>query len=133
MSRLNFIRVYVLTKFKYVLPSLLGVSFLHTWINVAITIAGQVSFALIIDPHLLDAVVVLSMTVLPFQAISIIMLILVQILHRCRCCGCCNSDCCNPITERTLLNVDDPLEQIFFDRQKNNKCEDDIEMNETNC
>ena len=105
----------------------LGVSFLHTWINFAITLLGQLCYAITIESR--DEIgIAIGIGILPFHVLNIILLILIQSLHRCKCCACCNSDTCNSITERTLLDVDHPLEQIFFDEQKNNKCENDIEM-----
>ena len=91
----------------------LGVSFIHTWINVGLTVLGQVIFAIytLAYRHQMLNFVVFS---LPLHTLSIIMLILLQFLQK---CNCCTSSCCESITQRTLLNVDNPLEKIEFQQR----------------
>ena len=95
--------------------SRLGVSFLHTWINCIITILGQLVFYILIDPdHNLRFL--FSIPSLGCHFLSMIILILLQFLQKCNCCKCCES-----ITQRTLLDVDNPLEKIIFNKNLNNE------------
>jgi hypothetical protein len=50
------------------------------------------------------------------------MLLAIQFLD---CCSCC----CTGIVERTILNVDDPFEQIFLDQQQKGEKEGEMEEN----
>ena len=106
----------------------LGVSFFHTWINVGITILGQFFCAFIFfgnEPSnvkfLKTYTLVLTISV-PSHLISIIMLALIQTLDRSKSCP---SSFCNSVTQRTLLNVDDPTKQIFFGQQ--NRTENELD------
>ena len=45
----------------------------------------------------------------------VILLLLIQILSQCNCC--CNSSCCDEITQRTLLDVKNPNEVIVFEQK----------------
>ena len=89
----------------------LGVSFLHTWINVSLTVFSQLMFSIIVFFTSNGGLSMFAYTSLPCHILSIIMLILLQCLQK---CNCCTSSCCESITQRTLLNVDNPLEKIEF-------------------
>ena len=60
---------------------------------------------------------------LPFHMVSVLMLLAIQFLD---CCSCC---CGGIIVQRTILNVDDPFQQIFLDQQEKGKEEKEIEEN----
>ena len=60
---------------------------------------------------------------LPFHMVSVLMLLAIQFLD---CCSCC---CGGIIVQRTILNVDDPFQQIFLDQQEKRKKEEKIEEN----
>ena len=60
---------------------------------------------------------------LPFHMVSVLMLLAIQFLD---CCSCC---CGGIIVQRTILNVDDPFQQIFLDQQEKRKEEEKIEEN----
>ena len=60
---------------------------------------------------------------LPFHMVSVSMLLAIQFLN---CCSCC---CGGIIVQRTILNVDDPFQQIFLDQQEKGKEEEEIEEN----
>ena len=105
----------------------LGVSFIHTWINVGLTVLGQVIFAIytLAYRHQMLNFVVFS---LPLHTLSIIMLILLQFLQKCNCCTCCTTGCCESITQRTLLDVDNPLEKIDFPQTAKEEHEMEIQI-----
>ena len=94
----------------------LGVSFLHTWINAGLTVYGQLMFVTIVFLNSNGDSIYKMFAVysLPCHILSIIMLILLQCLQK---CNCCTSSCCESITQRTLLNVDNPLEKIEFQQR----------------
>ena len=115
--------------------SFLRPSFLHTWINVGLTLLGQVIFVLIVDLSKTDhtkGFLFVSLPIMlgqspstgtsstifsiPLHILGIIMLILLQFLEK---CNCCTSSCCESITHPTLLNVDNPLEKIKFQQRVN--------------
>ena len=111
--------------------SRLGVSFLHSWINAGVTILGQLlcSF-LVIGPsryggtnNIISSFLVSS---LGFHIISVITLALIQLLERCD--SCCISSCCKSTIQRTVLDVDDPNQLIFF-RQKENEAREMDDLN----
>ena len=127
--------------------SRLGVSFLHTWINVGLTLLGQVIFVFIVDLSKTDhdrgflfvslplmlgqsPSTATSSTIfsIPPHILSIIMLILLQCLQKCNCRNCCTSSCCESITQRTLLNVNNPLEKIEFQQTANEEHEMEIQI-----
>ena len=127
--------------------SFLRPSFLHTWINVGLTLLGQVIFVLIVDLSKTDHTKGFLFVSLPLMLgqspstgtsstifsipphiLSIIMLILLQFLEKCNCCTCCTSSCCESITQRTLLNVDNPLEKIEFQQTNNKEHEMEIQI-----
>ena len=82
--------------------------------NFTITVLGQIVFAFFIGPSFgLNRFLAI---VLPFHIFGAIMLILLQFLQKCNCCKCCES-----ITQRTLLDVDNPLEKIIFNKNLNNE------------
>ena len=116
--------------------SKLGVSFLHTWFNIGITVLGQVVFAIsstdkfqgkgfvsnrLGKNHLPDFLGI----PLSCHIFSISLLIILQCLEK---CNCCKSSCCNSITKRTLLNVDNPLEKIEFHQRDNEEHEMQIQI-----
>ena len=106
--------------------SRLGPSFLHSWINFTITVLGQLVFDILIYPrHGLGAFLTYSS---PFHIFDAIMLILLQFLKKCNCCKCCTSSCCESITQRTLLNVDNTLEKIEFQQTVNEEHEMQIQI-----
>ena len=106
--------------------SRLGLSFLHSWMNFTITVLGQLVFLILIDPsYSLPRFLIFS---LPFHIFGAIMLILLQCLQKCNCCTCCTSSCCESITQRTLLNVDNPLEKIEFQQRDNEEHEMQIQI-----
>ena len=104
----------------------LGVSFTHTWINVGLTVLGQVIFAFLVyrpgDGYGDGVLLIISLSI---HAFSIIMLILLQFLQK---CNCCTSSCCESITQRTMLNVDNPLEKIEFQQTANKEHELEIQI-----
>ena len=104
--------------------SRLGVSFLHTWINVGLTVLGQLIISILVFNENEGLIVVIFATwALPLHIFSIIMLILLQCLQKCNCSVCCTTGCCESITQRTLLNVDNPLEKIEFQQTVNEEHE----------
>ena len=60
---------------------------------------------------------------LPFHIVSVSTLLAIQFLN---CCSCC---CGGIIAQRTILNVDDPFQQIFLGQQEKRKEEAEIEEN----
>ena len=107
--------------------SKLGVSFTHTWINVGLTVLGQVIFSFTVLSSTKHSTAFLYVS-LPLHAFSIIMLILLQFLQKCNCCTCCTTGCCESITQRTLLDVDNPLEKIEFKQTDNEEHEMEIQI-----
>ena len=65
----------------------IGVSFLHSWINAVITIAGQATYVYLVS------VDVVPYMYLGLQFISVLMLALIQLLERCDKDSCCPSSC----------------------------------------
>ena len=106
--------------------SRLGLSFLHSWINFTITVLGQLVFFILILPRtgLIDFLI-FSLT---FHIFGAIFLILLQFLQKCNCCTCCTAGCCESITQRTLLDVDNPLEKIEFQQTDNEEHEMEIQI-----
>ena len=101
----------------------IGVSFLHSWINAVITIAGQATYV-----YLVSVDVVLGLFFLGLQFISVLMLALIQLLERCDKDSCCPSSCCKSTIQRTVLDVDDPSRQIFF-RQREDEAREMDDLN----
>ena len=89
--------------------------------NFTITVLGQLVFSILIDPDV--GLIRFLVAFLPFHIFSAIFLILLQFLEKCNCCKCCTSSCCESITQRTLLNVDNPLEKIEFQQTDNEEHE----------
>ena len=110
----------------------LGVSFTHTWINVGLTVLGQIIFAILWSWHD-DNLIIFAIYALPLHILSIIMLILLQCLEKCNCSKCCTTGCCASITQRTLLNVDNPLEKIEFQQTTNEEHEMQIQIQIWHC
>ena len=108
----------------------LGVSFLHTWINAGLTVYGQLMFVTIVflNSNGDSIYIMFAVYSLPCHILSIIMLILLQCLQKCNCCTCCTTGCCTSITQRTLLNVDNPLEKIEFQQIANEEHEMEIQI-----
>ena len=94
--------------------------------NFTITVLGQIVFAFFIDHRF--GLERFSAGVLPFHIFGAIMLILLQFLQKCNCCTCCTTGCCESITQRTLLNVDNPLEKIEFQQTVNEEHEMEIQI-----
>ena len=97
--------------------SRLGLSFFHTWINAGLTIVGQIIFAyLFFDSLNGDGLCYCGFPIyalaITLHVFCVILLLLIQILSQYNCC--CNSSCCNEITHRTLLDVQNPNEVIVF-------------------
>ena len=91
--------------------------------NFTITVLGQLIF-FILTLHRAGLINFLIIS-LPFHIFGAIMLILLQSLQK---CSCCTSSCCESITQRTLLNVDNPLEQIEFRQTANEEHEMQIQI-----
>ena len=94
--------------------------------NFTITVLGQLAFCLILyEPGYVGSsripfsLLKFLIESLPFHISGAIFLILLQFLEKCNCCKCCTSSCCESITQRKLLNVDNPLEQIEFHQRVN--------------
>ena len=100
----------------------IGVSFLHSWINAVITIAGQATYVYLVS------VDVVPYMYLGLQFISVLMLALIQLLERCDKDSCCPSSCCKSTIQRTMLDVDDPSRQIFF-RQREDEAREMDDLN----
>ena len=100
--------------------SRLGLSFFHTWINAGLTIVGQIIFSCLFFDILKLGFQNEISTSFPVYALAIILhvfcvilLLLIQFLSQ---CNCCNSSCCDEITHRTLLDVQNPNEVIIFEQ-----------------
>ena len=107
--------------------SRLGLSFLYTWINAGLTIVGQIIFTYLFYDILDNDLCKDNGCGFPYYAIAIILhvfcvilLLLIQFLSQ---CNCCNSSCCDEITQRTLLDVQNPNEVILF-KQKDKVLEE---------
>ena len=94
--------------------------------NFTITVLGQLVFCLPIVPR--KKLTIFIAIYLPFHIFGAIMLILLQFLQKCNCCTCCTTGCCESITQRTLLNVDNPLEKIEFQQTANEEHEMEIQI-----
>ena len=94
--------------------------------NFTITVSGQLVFSIFNFPE--DGLTGFLITSLPFHIFGAIFLILLQFLEKCNCCKCCTSSCCESITQRTLLNVDNPLEKIDFQQTANEEHEREIQI-----
>ena len=98
--------------------SRLGLSFFHTWINAGLTIVGQIIFSYLFFDILKQRVAPRNYH--PYYAIAIILHVFCVILHLLiqflSQCNCCNSSCCDEITHRTLLDVQNPNEVIIFEQ-----------------
>ena len=95
--------------------SRLGLSFFHTWINAGLTIVGQIVFTYLFFDILNTggSFPVYALAIIP-HVFCVILLLLIQFLSQ---CNCCNSPCCNEITHRTLLDVQNPNEVIVFEQK----------------
>ena len=88
-----------------------GISYLHTWINVGLTTLGQFSLACLCLPKSFwtendwDELLSILNCSLPFL-FSVIVMILIQLLSPCKN-GCLSMD-------RTLLDVENPFKIIHF-------------------
>ena len=102
----------------------IGVSFLHSWINAGVTIAGQITYYYLAGERGFEVVLYIS---LGLHFISVLTLALIQLLEHCDKDSCCISSCCKSTIQRTVLDVDDPSRQILF-RQR----EDEREMDDLN-
>ena len=108
--------------------SKIGTSFLHSWINATITIAGGAVYFRIFcsGPFRSDLFVIFFMTI-PLHAFSVLMLILIQCLDKCQCCP---SSCCKSNIQRTLLDVDNSDNIILFGTQRDGDIEMQIQVSD---
>ena len=97
--------------------SRLGLSFLHSWINFIITVSGQLVFVTLFEAR--TALINFLIISLPLHIFGAIFLILLQFLQKCNC---------ESITQRTLLDVDNPLEKIEFQQTDNEEHEMEIQI-----
>ena len=97
--------------------SRLGLSFFHTWINAGLTIVGQIIFTFLFYDILKqdDIGMPLYAIAIILHVFCVILLLLIQILSQCN--RCCNSSCCDEITHRTLLDVQNPNEVIVYEQK----------------
>ena len=65
---------------------------------------------------------------LGFHIISVLTLALIQLLERCDKDSCCISSCCKSTIQRTVLDVDNSDQLIFF-RQKENEAREMDDLN----
>ena len=101
----------------------IGVSFLHSWINAVITIAGQVTYVFLVSDRNNFGWIYVS---LGLHFFSVLMLALIQLLERCDKDSCCPSSCCKSTIQRTLLDVDEPSRQILFRQGEDEREMDDL-------
>ena len=98
--------------------SRLGLSFFHTWINAGLTIVGQIIFSYLFFDILGSGIRCSSC--FSYYPIAIILhvfcVILLLLIHFLSQSNCCNSSCCDEITQRTLLDVQNPNEVIIFEQ-----------------
>ena len=106
--------------------SRLGLSFFHSWMNFTITVLGQLVFTILTFQR--DGLSNFLAFVCSVHIFGAILLILLQFLQKCNCCKCCTSSCCESITQRTLLNVDNPLEKIDFPQTAKEEHEMEIQI-----
>jgi len=104
----------------------IGVSFLHSWINAVITIAGQVTYVYLVYSRSFGWIY--GIMALGLHFVSVLMLALIQLLERCDKDSCCPSSCCKSTIQRTVLDVDDPSRQIFF-RQREDEAREMDDLN----
>ena len=73
-----------------------------------------------------NVIINLLIVSLPLHVLSIMTVVLIQFLNRCKCC---KSSCCDDNIQRTLMNVDNPLEQtVFEERMQVNEIEIEAEI-----
>ena len=106
----------------------LGVSYFHTWINFLFSVI--MCFISILYLAINELYVFQLFFYSKFYLLTIILLILIQTIDKCKKC-CCSQWCitnCLPITNRTILDTDKMDELIVIQESKFQ--EEDIQMSQ---